>query len=93
MDFDVGLVAKAKAELGGESWVELDEDEAAGAGSEQVGDGAVAGADLEDGAGGDVAEAGGYVVAGDVVGQEILAELGLASLGHTGRGYMGGIVK
>ena len=81
-DLDVEVGAEFEAEFGGEGGVELDGDEAAAARGEDGGDGAVAGADLDYGAGGDVAEGIGDCVAGAVVGEEVLAEGGLS--GHGG---------
>ena len=72
MDGDVGVVAKAEGEFAGEGGVELDAVKAAAAGGEEVGDGSVAGADLYDGAVGDVAEGFGDAAAGGFVGEKVL---------------------
>ncbi len=84
-DLYVGVVAEAEAEFGGEGAVELDGDEASGAGGEDFGDGAVAGTDLDDRALGEVAEGVGDAVAGGVVDEEVLSEFGSARLAHGSR--------
>ena len=71
------LVAEAEGQLGGERAVELAGDEAFGAAGEDLGEGAVAGADLDDGALADVAECVYDGVAGCVVDEKILSELWL----------------
>ena len=57
VDGDARVVAELEGELSGEGWVELYAVKMCGACGEDGGDGAVAGADLDDGASGDVAEA------------------------------------
>ena len=84
VDADVGMIAEAEGEFGGEGGVELDSDETVGAGGEDLGEGAVAGADLDDGAGGEVAEGVDYGVAGAVVDEKVLAEFGFGVVGHAG---------
>ncbi len=79
MNLNVGIVAEAEAKFGGEGGVELDGDEAAAARGEERCDSSVAGADFEDGAGGDVAERVDDGLAGAVVGEEVLAEFGFFS--------------
>ena len=76
VDGDARIVAEFEAELFGEGRVELDAVKMRGACGEDRGDGAVAGADLDDGARGDVAECVGDAVAGGFVDEEVLAELG-----------------
>ncbi len=75
-DFDVGLGGETFAEARGEFAVELDGDEASGAGSEQICDGGLAGADFDDGAMGEIAECVDDGMAGRGAGEEVLAELG-----------------
>ncbi len=72
-DLDGRGVAEAEAEFGGEVGVELDEEEAAAAGGEEVGDGSVAGANLDDGSVGGVSEGFGDIFLGAVVDEEVLA--------------------
>ena len=76
VDGDARVVAELEGELFGEGWVELDAVKMRGACGEDGGDGAVAGTDLDDGAVVDVAECVGDAVAGGLVGEEVLAELG-----------------
>ncbi len=76
MDRDVGVVAEAEPQFAGEGGVELDAMEAGAAGGEVRGDGAVAGADFDDGAGADVAEGFSDAEGGCLVDEEVLAELG-----------------
>ncbi len=70
---DVRVVAEAEGELAGKGGVELDAVQAAATGGERGGDGAVAGADFNDGAGAVVADRGGDAQAGCLVHQKILA--------------------
>ena len=55
-DLDVGVFAEAEGQFGGERVVELDGNETLRAGSQNFGDGAVAGTDFDDGAITQVAE-------------------------------------
>jgi hypothetical protein len=70
---DVRIVAEAEGQLAGEGRVELDAVQACAAGSEEVGDGSVAGADFDDGALAYIAEGFGDAEAGVLVDEEVLS--------------------
>lgn len=72
-DLYVGVIAEFESELWGESAVQFNGDESFGAGGEDFCDGTVAGADFDDGAGGEVAESVGDGVTGLIVYEEVLA--------------------
>ena len=69
------------AEMGGEAGVELDGEDVSGAGDEGRGDGAGAGTDFDDGAGGEIAERGGDALNGLRVVEEVLSEPGVGGHG------------
>jgi hypothetical protein len=81
-DGDRGADGELGAEVGGQVAVELDGDEAMGAGSQNGGEGAAAGADFNDGAMGDVAESVGDGRLGGGADEEILTEPGLLGAQH-----------
>lgn len=83
-DLYVGVVAIVEGEFGGEGAVEFDADQALGAFGEDAGNGAVAWADFNHSAVGDVAQGVGDAMARGVIGEEVLSEFGLAGLGHVG---------
>lgn len=66
----------------GEFAVEFDGDEALGLGGDALGDDAFAGADFDDGAGGDVSQGGDDALDGSGVAEEVLPEFGFC--GHGG---------
>ena len=72
-DLDIGVVAEAETQFGYESAIELYGDEALGTFGEDGCDGSMAGADLDDGAGGNIAEGICDAIAGCIVGKEVLA--------------------
>lgn len=73
------LGGEAFAELGGEFSVELDCDEAVGAGGEQRRDGGFAGADFDDGAVGEIAQCVDDGAAGGGADEEVLSEFGFGA--------------
>ena len=75
MNGDVRVVAEAEGEFAREGRVELDAVEMGAARCEQGGDGAVAGADLDDGALAEIAQRAGDTKRGGFVDEEVLAEL------------------
>lgn len=78
--WEAALGGEAVFEVGGEDGVDFNGDEASGACGEELRNGATAGADFDDGAGGDVAEGRDYALDGLLVAEEVLAEFGF--LGH-----------
>ena len=69
----MGLLAEAELEFGCEGAVKFQGDEAPGAGGQDVGDGAVAGADFDNGAAGEVAEGIGDTALGVCIDEKVLA--------------------
>ena len=72
-DLYIGVVTEAEAQFRDEGTVEFYRDEALGTFGEDGCDGSVAGADLDDGSVGDIAEGICDAMAGCVVGEEVLA--------------------
>ena len=77
-DFDSGVFAEAEAQFGGKGAIEFDRDQALGARREDVGDGAVAGTDLDDSTLREVAQRVGDPVARVLIDKKILTKLWLS---------------